>query len=112
MQKLVSSYSARQQHSKPLRTSCSQYSNAQAGFLPSLAVRASVADTSIGKTEDLGLAVTPSDDSSTSAPILSGAGGGIFFWWQLGVILHLPLQKNPLFVCNYTAKAVLFPLSC
>ena len=104
-QKLVSSRSAGQQHSKPLRIACSQFSNAQAGSPSSLAVRASVADTSIEKTEDLGLAVTPSDDSSTSAPILSGAGGGIFFWWQLGIILHFPLLDCLLFVCKYTLKA-------
>ena len=109
-QKLVSSHSAGQQHSKSLRRSCSQF-NAQAGSPSSLAVRASIADTSIGKTEDLGLAVTPSDDSSTSAPILSGAGGGIFFWWQLGVILCLPLHDGLLTVRKYKAKTVLCTFS-
>ena len=93
-QKLVGNYSAGQQHGSPLRISCSQFSSAQAGTPSSLAVRASVADTSIKKTEDLGLAVTPSDDSSTSAPILSGAGGGIFFWWQLGIPLYLALLES------------------
>lgn len=112
MQKLVSSHSAGQQHSRPLRIPCSRSSNAQAGSRSSLAVRASIADTSIEKTEDLGLAVTPSDDSSTSAPILSGAGGGIFFWWQLGIKFSMPLLDNTLFVCNYTAKAVLFLFPC
>ena len=106
LQKLVSSHSARQHHSKPLSIFCSQTSNAKRGSPSGPALRASVADTSIEKTEDLGLAVTPSDDSSTSAPILSGAGGGIFLWWQLGAVFCLAFLESLLCVCKFTAGGV------
>ena len=48
------------------------------------ALRASAPETATQESNDLGLTVVPPADSTASAPILSGAGGGIFFWWQLG----------------------------
>ncbi|CAL5223367.1 g5872 [Coccomyxa viridis] len=41
------------------------------------------------ESHDLSLTVVPPADSDASAPILSGAGGGIFFWWQLGAVKYL-----------------------
>ena len=36
------------------------------------------------------MSVEPAESSSPSAPLLSGAGGGIFFWWQLGMQCFKP----------------------
>ena len=47
------------------------------------ACRASASETATQKSHDLGLTLQ-ANDSIAAAPILSGAGGGIFFWWQLG----------------------------
>lgn len=84
IEKLVSSCSARQQHTvHSNRLSASQgHAVRPSSYRSDSAVRASVSGTS---TEEApGLAVVQADDSCSSAPILSGAGGGIFFWWQLG----------------------------
>ena len=112
IQKSVSSHSARQQHLRSLRTFCSQASSAQAGSPSGPAVRASTADASIDKTKDLGLSVTSSDVCRTSAPILSGAGGGIFFWWQLGVTSYLALLEMLLLVSIAQSGFATHPSCC
>ena len=88
LEKSVSSSSARQcntalSYGRLPSKRCSTVSTQH--HLPVSALRALAPETAVQGSDDLGLTVVQSEDSSASAPILSGAGGGIFFWWQLGM---------------------------
>lgn len=56
---------------------------------------------------DLGLTVVQTSDSNASAPILSGAGGGIFFWWQLGGKAAIFLYPYFALYCLHTGNSLL-----